>query len=88
MPAPPMYRPGEGIGVLLEDKSAVRQSIVRLRVLPILLVKLHHRPWVNIPQSSVFVILSDIFVILSEAKDLTHGAEMLYCTQHKRCNSI
>ena len=31
MPAPPIYRPGERIGGPLADKSAVRQSIVRLR---------------------------------------------------------
>jgi hypothetical protein len=28
---PPIYRPGERIDGLLADKSAVRQSIVRLR---------------------------------------------------------
>jgi hypothetical protein len=31
MPAPPIYRPGEGIDGPLADKSAVRQYIVRLR---------------------------------------------------------
>jgi hypothetical protein len=35
------YLPGKGITGPLADQSAVRQSIVRLRVLPMLLVKLH-----------------------------------------------
>ena len=38
----PIYRPGERSDGPLADKSAVRQSIVRLRVLPTLLSKNHN----------------------------------------------
>jgi hypothetical protein len=40
----PIHRPEKPIREPLADKSAVRQSIVRLRDITVLVVKIHYRP--------------------------------------------